>query len=92
MPFDEIETGLQKEIRPWTEKYLSVHAVAHWDDAQRKREGNYQTRLDEAAEQAEELLAVAGRQVVPLLLESYPAVVWEDQDDCLEVRPEDVLL
>jgi hypothetical protein len=26
------------------------------------------------------------------LLEFYPAVVWEDQDECLEVRPEDVKL
>jgi len=25
-------------------------------------------------------------------LEAYPAIVWEDQDECLEVRPEDVEL
>jgi hypothetical protein len=24
------------------------------------------------------------------LLQIYPAIVWEDQDECLEVRPEDV--
>ena len=24
------------------------------------------------------------------LLDFYPAVLWEDQDECLEVRPEDV--
>ena len=28
----------------------------------------------------------------PKLLEHYPAIVWEDQDECLEVRPEDVEL
>jgi hypothetical protein len=30
--------------------------------------------------------------LAPALLEFYPAVVWEDQDECLEVRPEDVQL
>ena len=34
----------------------------------------------------------AGRQLAPRLLEFYPAAVWEDQDECLEVRPEDVRL
>ena len=29
---------------------------------------------------------------MPPLLESYAAVIWEDQDECLEVRPEDVVL
>jgi hypothetical protein len=29
---------------------------------------------------------------MPPLLEFYPAVIWEDQDECLEVRPEDVVL
>jgi hypothetical protein len=29
---------------------------------------------------------------MPPLLETYPAVIWEDQDECLEVRPEDVVL
>jgi len=26
------------------------------------------------------------------LLNHYPAAIWEDQDECLEVRPEDVTL
>jgi len=37
-------------------------------------------------------LAFAGHQIVPKLLESYPVIIWEDQDECLEVRPEDVKL
>ena len=40
----------------------------------------------------EELLATAGREIVPKFLELYPAIVWEDQDECLEVRPEDIEL
>jgi len=38
------------------------------------------------------LLARAGRDLAPKLLNSYAAAVWEDQDECLEVRPEDVQL
>jgi hypothetical protein len=28
---------------------------------------------------------------MPKLLDFYPAVIWEDQDECLEVRPEDIM-
>ena len=90
LPFEEVPPELQNQIRAWAEQYAPIHAVAHWDDAQRKKAGNYDGKLDEAAEQAEQLLAVAGGQIVPKFLDLYPAVVWEDQDECLEVRPEDV--
>ena len=40
----------------------------------------------------EKLLIEAATELMPPLLESYPAVIWEDQDECLEVRPEDVVL
>ena len=90
MPFDEIPAELHKEVRVWAEEYAPLHAVAHWDDAQRKRAGNYDTKYEKAAEEAEELLAKAGADIVPKLLDHYPAVVWEDQDECLEVRPEDI--
>lgn len=90
VPFEEIPAELQHEIRAWAEEYEPIHAVAHWDDAERKRAGNYEGKFEEAAEQAERLLSVAGGHIVPKLLEHYPAMVWEDQDECLEVRPEDV--
>ena len=47
---------------------------------------------DNAAREAERLLAQAGAQIAPRFLEFYPALVWEDQDECLEVRPEDIPL
>jgi hypothetical protein len=40
----------------------------------------------------ERLLTEAGKKIAPKLLEHFPAVVWEDQDECLGVRPEDVEL
>jgi hypothetical protein len=90
MPFEEIAPDLQEAIRSWAERYSPVHNVAHWDDAQRKRGGNYDGRLEEAAEAAEKLLVEAGRFLAPRLLDSCAAAIWEDQDECLEVRPEDV--
>ena len=46
----------------------------------------------DAATEAERLLADAGNKLGSALLEFYPAVVWEDQDECLDVRPEDIPL
>jgi hypothetical protein len=90
VPFDEIPAEQRAELDAWARQYEPVHAVAHWDDRQRKRGGNYDASFETAAQQAEKLLASAGKDLVPKLLNSYAAVVWEDQDECLEVRPEDV--
>jgi hypothetical protein len=92
VPFDEIPAPLRNDLDGWAAQYAPVHAVAHWDDRQRKSAGNYDHACEQAAKETEALLARAGSQLVPKLLEYYPAVVWEDQDECLEVRPEDVLL
>jgi hypothetical protein len=48
--------------------------------------------FEQAAREAEALLIRAGTQLAPSLLEFYPAIIWEDQDECLEVRPEDILI
>jgi len=90
--FDDIAAPLRVELDAWAEEYAPIHAVAHWDDRQRKSAGDYEQAYDDAAEQAERLLAQAGRKLTVRLLEFYPAIVWEDQDECLEVRPEDVKL
>ena len=92
VPFDEIPAEVRPALEAWSKNYEPVHAVAHWDDRQRRRVGNYDDAYENAAKQAEELLAYAGRSLLPKLLDSYAAVVWEDQDECLEVRPEDVTL
>ena len=92
VPFDEIPAELRAFIEPWANNYEPIHAVAHWDDRQRKRAGNYDAAYETAAQEAEKLLVFAGRELAPKLLNSYAAVVWEDQDECLEVAPEDVKL
>ena len=92
VPFDETPESVRGELEKWSDLYAPVHAVSHWDDRQRKAAGNYDHAYEQAAKEAETLLARAGNRLAPKLLEFYPAVVWEDQDECLEVRPEDVLL
>jgi len=92
VPFEEVPAPVKAELENWVAKYAPVHEIAHWDDAQRKRSGNYDRAYEQAARQAEALLAEAGRELAPKLLEFYPAIVWEDQDECLEVRPEDVAI
>src|SRR4029077_15501987 len=48
LPFDEMAESLRAELDAWAALYSTVHAVAHWDDAQRKSSGDY----DRAYEQA----------------------------------------
>jgi hypothetical protein len=90
VPFDDLPVTIRNELDLWAQQYSPVHAVAHWDDRQRRASGNYDHAYDNAAKEAERLLGVAGREVVPKLTEYYPAIIWEDQDECLDVRPEDV--
>ncbi|MEY2427146.1 MAG: hypothetical protein QOJ40_31, partial [Verrucomicrobiota bacterium] len=65
VPFEEIATALQAEVEAWVSQYAAVHAVAHWDDRQRKSAGDYDRAYEIAAEDAERLLARAGSQIAP---------------------------
>jgi hypothetical protein len=92
VPFDQFPTELQDRLRKWGEAYNPVHDVAHWDDKRRRKSRDYDSAFEDAAQKAEELLAEAASEIIPALLEQYAAVIWEDQDECLEVRPEDIHL
>ncbi len=88
--FSEIPSTLQDEVKTWANQYAPVHQVAHWEDARRKRAADYDQAMEDAAEKAAQLLADAATRLVPRFLEFHPAIVWEDHDECLEVRPEDI--
>ena len=90
--FEDIPAELQPGLRAWAAEYQPVHAVAHWDDRQRRRVSSYDESFEEAAKEAERLLGQLGQELAPRLLDHYPVVLWEDQDECLEVRPEDIPL
>jgi hypothetical protein len=92
VPFDEIPEAIRGELDFWANGYEPIHAVAHWDDRQRKSAGDYDRAYENAAREAEKILFQAGKVLSVRLLEFYPAVIWEDQDECLEVRPEDIRL
>lgn len=92
VPLEALPADLSAELDKWAEEYAPVHAVAHWDDRERKNAGNYDRAFENAAESGERLLAIAGSTLAVKLLEHFPAVIWEDRDDCLEIQPEDVVL
>ena len=78
-------------MKTWVDEYAPIHAVAHWDDRQRKSVPDYDRAFGKPAKEAERLLGFAGREPAEVS-RSFPVIVWEDQDECLEVRPEDVAL
>lgn len=90
--FEDIVPEAQNLMKKWAEEYAAVHAVAHWEESERSSAAAYEEAYENAGEEAERLLVYAGKRLVPILAEFYPAVIWEDQDDCLEVRPEDITL
>ena len=90
--FEDLPERIKPAVRDWSDRYAPVHQVAHWDDRERKGSKNYDKAFENAALKAELLLKEAAHEVAPLLLRLYPAVVWEDQDECLDVVPEDVVL
>jgi hypothetical protein len=92
VPYDDIPAEVRPKVKKWADEYGAVHEIAHWDEKRQKKDGDYDRKFEDAAQGAEELLAAASHEVVPLLLEYYPSVIWEDQDECLEVRPEDVVM
>lgn len=89
--FEDLPPSLKEPLGEWAGRYEPVHAVAHWDEEKQKSAGNYDGAYEDAAQAAEKLLAHAGFDLAPRCLGFYPAIVWEDQDECLEVRPENVL-
>ena len=75
--------GLCAEAKP---------AASFWKQAARKTVAPESPQAVFVAFARIQLLALAGRFIVPKLLELYPAIVWEDQDECLAVQPEDIEL
>ena len=92
VPFEEFPADLRGPVETWAKSYAETHAIAHWEDRQRKSVPDYDKTFEDAASSAERLLVQAGVELLPRFLDHFAAVVWEDQDECLEVRPEDIEL
>jgi hypothetical protein len=90
IPFDEIPEELRIAVKIWADQYEPLHDVAHWEDRKRKSVPDYDKAFEDAADNVERLLVQAGSELLPPFLDHYAAIVWEDQDECLEVRPDDI--
>ena len=90
--FSELRPELRERLEKWAAEYAPVHHVAHWDEREQASVVNYDKAFEAAATQAEILLAQAAVKILPAFLDDFPAIVWEDQDECLEVLPQDIEL
>ena len=90
VPLEELPEDLLEPVKSWGAQYAPVHAVAHWEEHRRKSATDYDKACEDAAVRAEKLLAFAGFELMPRFLDHFPAIIWEDHDECLEVRPDDI--
>ena len=90
MAFEDLPDDLKELSKAWSEEYGLIHEVAHWDDEKRKRCSDYEDEFERAAKGVEHLLATLPRVIMPHFAEAFPTIIWEDHDECLEVRPEDI--
>ena len=88
--FSDLPSELKNPIKKWAKEYAALHEIAHWTDEKKKGITDYQSRVEVAAKRAEQMLNSSATNFMPRLLEFYPTIIWEDQDECLDVRPEDI--
>jgi len=91
MEFQDLPDAIKEPIEDWAEDYAAIHAVAHFDENQMRGVVDYDEAFEKAASQAELLLSRLPSEILPPLLDYFPAVLWEDQDECLEVEPKDIV-
>ncbi len=91
VPFGDLPADFQPLLRDWGERYDRKHQVAHWTDEEMARfEGDFSQHRAESVSEALGLLSGLRGEILPGLLDHYPALVWDDQDECLEIGPEDI--
>lgn len=88
---NELPAALRRKLTTWASSYGEIHRVAHLDETERAEIPNYDYALEEAAQKAGLSMMDSGEDLFPALLEQFPSIVWEDHDECLGIRPEDVV-
>lgn len=91
VPLSDIPVEVRSDLQRWAQEYGAFHKVAHLEGAEKAAVTDWEAELDAAATRAIALLQQAQEKLFPQLLEHFPAVIWEDHDECLEVRPEDLV-
>ena len=74
---------LVEKLSQGAESSAPIHAVAYWGEWRRKSQDQYEHVFDEATQKSEAQLSY---------FDDFPLVIWDDQDECLQVRPEDIQL
>ncbi|MGV3773034.1 MAG: hypothetical protein ACO1QB_09040 [Verrucomicrobiales bacterium] len=87
--FDELPADVKTMLQPWMERYGSLHEVAHREDDEQDA-AVYDDELQKAKEIAQAMLSSLEKAILPNLLEFVPAIAWEDQDECLDIAPEEI--
>ncbi|MCS1407395.1 MAG: hypothetical protein M2R45_00553 [Verrucomicrobia subdivision 3 bacterium] len=88
--FADLPEESKNAFEGWSKQYHEVHQVAHWSEKQKEQAQDYQQKFETAAKTAEQLLNTAATELLPPLLDHFPTILWEDQDECLDVQPEDI--
>lgn len=88
---DDVPEAARMVVRGWAQQYEELHEVAHWDERRREASGNYEEVFNRAAQRGAEMWVDLVEHILPTLVpEVFPAVIWEDHDECLDIRPEDL--
>ena len=90
VPLDCLPNSLETRSVEWCRLYHRVHAVAHWDSAKQQALDNYEKKRKEAVGRAISLMLKLKAQLLPRFVEHYPAILWDDQDECLGIEPDDI--
>jgi hypothetical protein len=90
--FEDMPNELKSPTERWANDYDTYHDVAHWSDAKRKACTDYQVERNAAANVCRQFLAKAVKDILPAYLDHYPVLLWEDQDECLDIKPEEIEL
>jgi hypothetical protein len=88
--WQDLPDALRERVEPWARDYAQLHAVAHYEEEQMRAMDDYEEALEQAATSAEMALRTLAIEILPAFLDYYPALIWEDQDECLEVEPADI--
>ncbi|MEO0453439.1 MAG: hypothetical protein AAFY98_04805 [Verrucomicrobiota bacterium] len=90
MELDDLPAKSKRLLTQWARQYADVHEVAHWEDEEKAQVDDYEEAFEQAADFAGTLLESLPETILPGLLDLFPVIIWEDHDECLDVRPEEL--
>jgi hypothetical protein len=90
MPLDDLPVPSNITLKTWAEAYQQSHSIAHWDEPKIRKHPDFEQLFQSSADACDRLLVELAKNLLPPLLDHFPAVVWQDHDECLDVWPDDL--